>query len=43
MFNSAAGQEIPTTGVQVPRNPFRGFIKINSDTVLPGQHVDDKW
>lgn len=46
IFYDATGQEISTVGVQPPCSPLRGCLKVNSDTMLPGQQMlmdEDKW
>lgn len=39
IFYDATGQEIFTVGVQPPCSPLRGCLKVNSDTMLPGQQM----
>lgn len=40
IFYDTTGQEISTAGgFQAPCSPLRGCLKVNSDTMLPGQRM----
>lgn len=39
IFYNATGQETSTVEVQPPCSPLRGCLRVNSDTMLPGQQM----